>query len=95
MAVLRLVHSRPSVSAPDAGCLDSFGRELDYLYGTLQRLGVRAPDMEDLLQEIFLALYRNWPSLDLGSACLARLARLACWPRKRPGSARRVPPACE
>jgi RNA polymerase sigma-70 factor, ECF subfamily len=64
MVSLRLVHSRPSVPAPESDCLETFDRELDYVYGTLQRLGARPGDMEDLLQEIFVALHRNWPTLD-------------------------------
>ena len=49
---------------PESSCFDAFDRELDYLFGTLQRLGARRGDMDDLLQDIFLILYRNWPSLD-------------------------------
>lgn len=64
MVSLRLVHSRPPAPAPDGSCLDAFDRELDYLYGTLQRLGARRDDIDDLLQEIFLVLCRNWPELD-------------------------------
>lgn len=66
MVSLRLVHSRASVPAPapDNGCLDTFDRELDYLYGTLLRLGARRDDMDDLLQEIFLILCRSWSELD-------------------------------
>ena len=64
MGSLRLVHSRVPVPAPDGGCLEIFDRELDYLYGTLQRLGARRGDLEDLLQEIFLVLHGNWPDLD-------------------------------
>jgi RNA polymerase sigma-70 factor (ECF subfamily) len=64
MVSLRLVHSRPRGPAPQTDCLETFDRELDYVYGTLQRLGARPGDMEDLLQEIFVALHRNWPTLD-------------------------------
>ncbi len=34
------------------------------MFGTLQRLGARPGDIEDLLQEIFVVLHRNWPTLD-------------------------------
>src|SRR5262245_27110431 len=64
MVSLRLVHSRPREPAPQADCPETFDRELDYIYGTLQRLGARPGDVEDLLQEIFVALHRNWPTLD-------------------------------
>src|SRR4029453_14938265 len=50
--------------APDSGCVDVFEQELDYLYRTLQRLGARPADIDDLLQDIFLILYRNWSTLD-------------------------------
>ena len=46
-------------------CLEAFDRELDYIFATLQRLGARPADMDDLLQEIFLVLYRNWRTLDV------------------------------
>jgi RNA polymerase sigma-70 factor (ECF subfamily) len=49
---------------PKGDCLEAFERELDYVYGTLQRLGARPGDTEDLLQEIFLILYENWGTLD-------------------------------
>jgi len=61
--VLRLVRSPPS-AAPDAKCIDAFDHELDYIFATLQRLGARPGDIEDLMQDIFLVLHRNWPDLD-------------------------------
>ena len=64
MGSLRSVRSVLPLPAPDSGCLDTFEQELDYLFGTLQRLGARPGDMDDLLQDIFLILYRNWPTLD-------------------------------
>jgi RNA polymerase sigma-70 factor (ECF subfamily) len=62
------VHSiRPPSRAPEPGkaCIDAFEQELDYLYRTLQRLGAPAADIDDLLQDIFVILYRHWPTLDL------------------------------
>jgi len=64
MVSLRLIRSPPPAPAPEGDCLETFERELDYVFGTLQRLGARPGDIEDLLQEIFVALYRNWPTLD-------------------------------
>jgi len=49
---------------PEGNCLEAFDRELDYLFGTLQRLGARPGDMDDLMQDIFVVLWRNWPNLD-------------------------------
>jgi len=63
MGALRSVRSDPTASGRD--CLDTFAREVDYLYATLQRLGARSADVDDLLQDIFIVLYRNWGTLDL------------------------------
>ena len=59
----RPAHIRTPVPTP-ADCLDAFDRELDYLYGTLHRMGALRADIDDLLQEIFVVLYRHWPTLD-------------------------------
>lgn len=64
MVSLRLIRSPPPSPAPKGDCLETFDRELDYVYGTLQRLGARPGDLEDLLQEVFVALQRNWALLD-------------------------------
>jgi RNA polymerase sigma-70 factor (ECF subfamily) len=53
------------VPAPEGKCLETFDRELDYIFATLRRLGARSADVEDLLQEIFLVLHRNWQTLDV------------------------------
>jgi RNA polymerase sigma-70 factor (ECF subfamily) len=64
MGYLRLVRSGVPATSPESDCLDLYDRELDYLFATLQRFGARAGEMEDLLQEIFIVLYRQWPTLD-------------------------------
>jgi RNA polymerase sigma-70 factor (ECF subfamily) len=64
MVSLRLIRSPAPVVAPKGDCLETFDRELDYVFGTLQRLGARPGDIEDLLQEVFVALHRSWPTLD-------------------------------
>ncbi len=48
----------------DDACLEAYQRELDYLMRTLQRLGVRPPDLEDLAHEVFLVLRATWPEYD-------------------------------
>jgi len=63
MVSLRLVPA-PAPAPTDGSCVDTFDRELDYVFGTLQRLGAPSADIEDLLQEVFLALHRNWLTLD-------------------------------
>jgi len=65
MGSLRSVRSPSSLPVPASSCLDTFDRELDYLFGTLQRLGAHPGDIDDLLQDAFLILYRSWPTLDL------------------------------
>ena len=64
MAYLRLVHSNATLATREGSCLDAFDRELDYLFETLRRLGAHAWELEDLAQEVFIVLYRNWPSFD-------------------------------
>ena len=55
---------RPPHPEAETACFQAFDRELDYLYWTLQRLGARPADTEDLLQDIFAVLHKNWPTLD-------------------------------
>jgi len=64
MAYLRLVASEPPTPATAGGCLEAFDRELDYLFGTLRRLGASPSEIEDLVQEVFVVFHRNWPTLD-------------------------------
>jgi RNA polymerase sigma-70 factor, ECF subfamily len=65
MGSLHSIRPPPRVPEPDKNCLDTFDQELDYLYGTLRRLGAPSADVDDLLQDIFVVLYRHWPTLDL------------------------------
>jgi RNA polymerase sigma-70 factor (ECF subfamily) len=48
----------------DDACLEAFQRELDYVFRTLRRLGASPSEVEDLAQEVFLALRRSWPEYD-------------------------------
>ena len=48
----------------DEACLDVFQRELDYIYRTLRRMGAWPSEIEDLSQEVFLALRGSWASYD-------------------------------
>jgi len=66
---LRVVSSQPSSRAVprheiDDACLEAYQRELDYLMRTLRRLGVDLDDVEDLAQEVFLALRHTWQQYD-------------------------------
>jgi RNA polymerase sigma-70 factor, ECF subfamily len=48
----------------DEACLDAFQRELDYVHRTLRRLGTPTSEIEDLAQDVFLALRGAWPTYD-------------------------------
>lgn len=64
MGYLRVVRTGVPARSRETECLDAFDRELDYLFVTLQRFGAETRDVDDLLQEIFIVIHRNWPSLD-------------------------------
>jgi RNA polymerase sigma-70 factor (ECF subfamily) len=76
-------------------CLDAFDRDLDYIFATLQRLGVAPSEVEDLAQEVFVVLHRNWPTLDterpLRPYLFGVAFRIVCAHRRR--SAREIPHA--
>jgi RNA polymerase sigma-70 factor (ECF subfamily) len=61
---LRLVPSQSPGLSADEACLDAFQRELDYVYRTLRRLGTAPSEVDDLAQEVFLALRRSWNDYD-------------------------------
>jgi RNA polymerase sigma-70 factor, ECF subfamily len=46
------------------GCLQVYQRELDYLIGSLRRLGVPFSDVEDVLHEVFLVMLTRWDDYD-------------------------------
>jgi RNA polymerase sigma-70 factor (ECF subfamily) len=48
----------------DEACLDTFQRELNYVYRTLRRMGAWPSEIEDLAQEVFLALRGSWTNYD-------------------------------
>lgn len=89
MAYLRLVHSSPPARKPESACIDAFEAELDYVFSTLQRLGTAPSEIEDLAQEIFMVLHRNWTSLDTSRPLRPYLFgvafRIACAHRRRRG----------
>src|SRR5207253_5341542 len=64
MAYLRLVHSAPPLPLPETTCLEAFDRELDYVFQTLRRLGASPDEAEDLAQEVFVVLYKNWSTFE-------------------------------
>lgn len=61
-----LGHARSGTvkAAPDHPCVEAFGRELGYIFATLRRLGARSFEVDDLAQDIFVVLHRNWSIID-------------------------------
>jgi len=53
----------PRLTADEA-CLDAFQKELDYVFRTLRRLGTAPSEVDDLAQEVFLALRGCWSEYD-------------------------------
>jgi RNA polymerase sigma-70 factor (ECF subfamily) len=64
MSNLRLLKTPPAEITADAACLDAFQRELDYVHRSLRRLGTGLSEVEDLAQEVFIALRGAWAAYD-------------------------------
>ena len=64
MSSLRLAHSAQPGPRPQTTPLALFEREIHYIFETLQRLGAARTDVEDLAQELFVVLLRNWSIVD-------------------------------
>lgn len=66
--------SRPWSQAPNVGPSAGnerhadfravFEHELDYVWTSLRRLGVQGRDLEDVAQEVFVAVHRRWTEYD-------------------------------
>jgi RNA polymerase sigma-70 factor (ECF subfamily) len=74
-------------SRPPDHALEAYLLEFDYLCRSLQRLGVRHPDIEDLAHEVFLVLSRKWcdynPSRPLRPYIFGVAFRIASQYRRR------------
>ena len=64
MPSLRLAHSAQPRPTRYASPLELFEQEIHYIFETLQRLGAARGDVEDLAQELFVVLLRNWHAVD-------------------------------
>jgi len=64
MSHLRLLSPPPPADTLEDACLNAFQSELDYIYRTLTRLGARRFDVDDLAQDLFIVLRRNWSEYD-------------------------------
>ena len=60
------IATTPAGAAPAEAddCLQVYQRELDYLIGSLRRIGVPSSDIEDVLHEVFLVLLARWDDYD-------------------------------
>ena len=61
---LHFISPPRSTTVDDESCLDIFQRELDFVCRSLRRLGTAPSEVEDFVQEVFLALRRSWPHFD-------------------------------
>ncbi len=58
-------HQGGEVSAAVPGDFQGvYTREFSYVLHTLRRLGVAAPELEDVTHDCFLAIYRHWTDFD-------------------------------
>src|SRR5450755_4844206 len=93
MGYLRQVRSAPPDAEIETSCLAVYERELDYLLETLRRMGASPREIEDLAQEVFIILHRNWSDLDVSRPfrpyLVAVAFRVVCAHRRR--RAREVP----
>jgi RNA polymerase sigma-70 factor (ECF subfamily) len=64
---LPLEAAQPHTGAARFDVVSIHNRYAEFVWLTLQRLGVRDPDVEDLLQEVFVVVHRRLDSFD-GSA---------------------------
>src|SRR5687767_12863528 len=66
MATSALMHieERPAPPAWVADCVAIFEEHLDFIHRNLRRQGVRDSDVEDLMQEVFIALWQGWERFD-------------------------------
>ena len=64
MTHLRLLALPAPQMTPDEACLDAFQGELAYIHRTLRRLGAAPSEVEDLAQDVFLALRKSWENYD-------------------------------
>ena len=64
MSHLRLVQRAAAPIRFDDACLDAFQQELDYVHRSFRRLGTAPSEIEDLAQDLFVALRRSWSEYD-------------------------------
>ena len=97
MGYLRLLKPPPSEPSAADACVAVFDQNLGYVFETLRRLGARSAEVEDLAQDVFLVLYRNWPNLDTTRPMRPYLFgvafRIVCAHKRRRSREKLKPPA--
>ncbi len=87
MSYLRQARTAPVPAPSEHACVEAFNHELDYIFASLRRLGAGAGELEDLAQEVFMVLHKNWPSIDttrpLRPYLFAVAFRVFCADRRR------------
>ncbi len=87
----------PAAHAPPppefARCTEAFEAEFDYLYRTVLRHGVPRQDAEDVVQDVFLVMWRRWDEYDPTRPLRPWLAGIAS--RAAQGRRRRHAPALD
>jgi RNA polymerase sigma factor (sigma-70 family) len=72
------VRATPVPAEPEfLRCARAFEDECDYVHRALRRHGVRRQDAADLVQEVFLVMWRRWPQFDRGRPLRPWLAGIA------------------
>jgi RNA polymerase sigma-70 factor, ECF subfamily len=67
VALEKLQLATDDAGSPPAGadgCFQVYQQQLDYLLSSLRRLGVPHSDIEDVVHEVFLVMYRRWDDYD-------------------------------
>jgi RNA polymerase sigma factor (sigma-70 family) len=50
--------------ASGAACVRAFREQFDFVCGCVRRYGGRGADVDDLVQDVFVAMWRRWPDFD-------------------------------
>ena len=57
-------NARSPVTTDFLSCVGVFEAQFDYVYHALRRHGISPTDAEDLVQEVFLVMWRRWSEYD-------------------------------
>jgi RNA polymerase sigma-70 factor (ECF subfamily) len=64
LLVTHLVNAPLPRAGTDRECAAAFQDELEYIHRTLKRFGAASAEVEDLAQDVFLALRQSWSQYD-------------------------------